>query len=110
MVLDIVINNNSMEIQIGDPFHPDLDAIMNQIDRFASSNDIDIAGLDIRGLIPKMIKGIVGCERGCPANAKGFVSEGFKRFELKYIEGGILSACASMGDSKVLCLKMFPDF
>ena len=110
MLLDVIVNNNSMEIQINNPFHPDLDAIMSKIDRFASSNNIDIADHDIRGLTPKMIRGIAGCENGCPANAKGFVSDGFKSFELRYIEGGILSASVSIGDGKVLWLKMFPDF
>ena len=110
MVLDVVVNNRSVSIQIEDPFHPDLDAIMGQIDRAASSHAIDISGFDIRGLIPRMIEGIAGCERGCPANAKGFVARGFKDFTLQYIEGGILSAHASVGDGKGVALKMFPDF
>jgi hypothetical protein len=110
MVLDVIINNNTMTIQISNPFHPDLDAIMSQIDLFASSNGIDIVGFDIRGLLPKMIQGIAGCEQGCPANAKGFISRGFKGFELQYIEGGILSADASIGGNRSFCLKMFPDF
>lgn len=66
--------------------------------------------LDVRRLIPKMIKGIAGCEQGCPANAKGLVSDGFMSFELQCIEGGILSASASIGNGKMLWLKMFPDF
>lgn len=110
MVLDVIINDSSISIQIEDPFHPDLDAIMGQIERAASSYAIDISGLDIRGLIPKMIEGIAGCERGCPANAKGFVARGFKSFTLRYIEGGILSAHASVGDGNGVALKMFPDF
>jgi len=57
-----------------------------------------------------MIEGIAGCERGCPANAKGFVARGFKSFTLQYIEGGILSAHTSVDNGKSLTLKMFPDF
>lgn len=110
MLLDVIVNNSAVSIQIEDPFHPDLDAIMGQIRHTASSHAIDISSLDIRGLIPKMIEGIVGCERGCPANAKGFVAQGFKNFTLQYIEGGILSAHASVGDGKGVALKMFPDF
>ncbi|HXX80417.1 MAG TPA: hypothetical protein VEI46_02655 [Thermodesulfovibrionales bacterium] len=110
MVLDVIVNNSSISLQIENPFHPDLEAIMARIERAASSHAMDISGLDIRGLIPKMIKGIAGCERGCPANAKGFAAKGFKNFTLQYIEGGILSAHASMEDGKAVTLKMFPDF
>jgi hypothetical protein len=110
MVLDVIVDNSAVTIEIENPFHPDLDGIMGQIDRAASSHAIDLRGLDIRGLIPKMIEGIAGCERGCPANAKGFVARGFKNFTLQYIEGGILSAHASVGDGRALALKMFPDF
>ena len=110
MVLDVMVNNSSISIQIGNPFHPDLDAIMGQIERAASSHATDISNLDIRGLIPRMIEGIAGCERGCPANAKGFVARGFKSFTLRYIEGGILSAHAFVGEGKAVALKMFPDF
>jgi hypothetical protein len=110
MLLDVIVDTSPVSIQIEDPFHPDLDAIMGQILRAASSQSIDISSLDIRGLIPKMIEGIAGCERGCPANAKGFVARGFKNFTLQYIEGGILSAHASAGGGKGVVLKMFPDF
>jgi len=110
MVLDVIINANSTTIEISDPFHPDIDAIITEINRFASLNKIAMASIDLRELIPKMIKGIAGCEQGCPANAKGFVSTGFKNFELQYIEGGILAARLSIGDGKFFYLKMFPDF
>ena len=81
MVLDVIINNVSVSVPIDKPFQPDLDAIHSQIERFASSKGIDIADLDVKGLILKMIKGIVGCERGCPANAKDLESTGHKGFE-----------------------------
>jgi hypothetical protein len=110
MTLDVIIDKDSMSIEIADPFHLDLDGIVGKMDQFSSTKGISIAGLDIRGLVPAMIKGIAGCERGCPADAKGLVSNGFKGFELEYIEGGILSARTSVGDGKFFCLKMFPDF
>jgi len=110
MVLDIIIDNDSISIEITDPFRLDLDGIVEKINQFSSSKGIAVAGLDVKGLIPAMIKGIVGCERGCPADAKGLVSRGFKDFELEYIEGGILSARSSTGDGKSFFLKMFPDF
>ncbi|MFI5296023.1 MAG: hypothetical protein ACHQ0Y_13490, partial [Thermodesulfovibrionales bacterium] len=106
MILDVVIDKDSMSIEITDPFHLDLDGIVGKIDQFSSSKGISIGGIDVRGLVPAMIKGIAGCERGCPADAKGLVSKGFKDFELQYIEGGILSARRSIGDGRLFYLKM----
>ena len=57
-----------------------------------------------------MVRGIAGCERGCPADAKEFVRRGFKEFSLAYVEGGILTAKAVIGNNKELSIKMFPDF
>lgn len=110
MLLDVIINKDSLSIPIADPFRADLDGILGQIERFAASKETDLTRLDIRGLIPRMIKGIAGCEKGCPANAKDLVSRGVKDFELQYIEGGILSARATLGDDRQVFLKMFPDF
>ena len=110
MVLDVIINNESMTIEITDPFHPDLNAIISQIERFASSKGTDMAGLDVKGLIPKIIRGIAGCENGCPADAKNVVSTGYRGFALEYIEGGILSARSTLRDGKILQMRMFPDF
>jgi hypothetical protein len=110
MVLDVIIDKDSISIEISDPFRLDLDGIVGRIDQFFSSKGIDATGLDVRGLVPAMIKGIAGCERGCPADAKGLVSRGFKDYELQYIEGGILSACKQVGEGRSFYLKMFPDF
>jgi hypothetical protein len=110
MVLDVIIDNDSISIEISDPFRLDLDGVVGKIDLFFSSKGITAAGFDLKGLIPAMIKGIVGCERGCPADAKGLVSRGFRDFDLQYIEGGILSARKSVGEDRFFYLKMFPDF
>lgn len=110
MILDVAIDKDSMSIEITDPFRLDLDGIVGKIDQFSSSRGIAIAHLDVAGLIPAMIKGIAGCERGCPADAKGLVSKGFQDFELQYIEGGILSARRPIGDGRFFYIKMFPDF
>lgn len=110
MVLDVVIDEVSVTIEIDKPFKPDLDAIVARIEEFASSKQTDIAALDIRGLIPKMVNGIAGCERGCPANAQFLVSSGYKDFDMQYVEGGILTARTMTRDGSVLYLKMFPDF
>ncbi len=110
MVIDITLKEDSITIDIPDPFHPDLDDVIGRINRFASSKGADTSELDLKRLIPKMIRGVAGCEQGCPANAKGLVSKGFKGFELQYIEGGILLAQTSTRDGRPFGLKMFPDF
>jgi hypothetical protein len=110
VVLDVIINNVSVSVQIDKPFQPDLNAIHSQIERFASSKGIDIADLDVKGLILKMIRGIVGCERGCPANAKSLESTGHKGFEVRYVEGGILTAHILTAEGGIFDLKIFPDF
>jgi len=110
MVLDAMIDGDSLTIDIADPFHPDLVALVSRIEQFVRTKGADISGLDVSELILRMIKGIAGCEKGCPADAKGIVSRGFAGFELQYIEGGILSAHALLNDDRHFYLKMFPDF
>lgn len=110
MELDIKIGGDSLSIPISNPFHLELDSMLEKIKNFASSKGARLDNLDMGGLIPKMVKGIAGCERGCPADAKGLVSRGISDFELEYIEGGILSAKAKTADGIVIFFKMFPDF
>jgi hypothetical protein len=109
MVLDVVFNDSSATIDIPEPFRPDLDAIIVQIERIAGPGG-DVDQTDVRGLILEMIRGIAGCESGCPANAKSLVSRGYKSFDLHYIEGGILTARTTTVGGNVISLKMFPDF
>ncbi len=110
MELDVSLDKNSFAIHIDDPFRLDADAIAHEIEEFMTSKEDSASGLDIKGLLPRMVKGIAGCEKGCPADAKGLVSRGHDDFEIAYIEGGILSARAVTGKGNVLYLKMFPEF
>ncbi len=110
MELNITLGNDSLSINIDNPYQINIDSLMIKIKEYASSKNIKLDGIDLRGLLPKMIKGVAGCESGCPSNAKNLVYKGFKNFELDYIEGGILSAKVSTGDGKTLYLKIFPDF
>ena len=110
MEVDVSIGGKSLSFNIDNPFHLDVEGIVGSIDHFARENGVTIDGLDIRGLLPLMVKGIAGCEDGCPANAKGLVSQGFKNFDVEYIEGGILSAKASVDGNRAIELKMFPEF
>ena len=110
VVLDVIINDASVSLQIDAPFQTDIDVLYSQIERFASSKGTEITALDVKGLIPKMIRGIAGCERGCPANAHDLVSRGHKGFDMQYVEGGILTARIMTAEGSVLSLKLFPDF
>lgn len=110
MELDVRIGDKSLSTPIDNPFSLDIDAVVKEIEELVSSGGSRLEGLDVRGLIPKMVRGIAGCEDGCPSNAMAFVSAGFRNFELKYVEGGILTARAMTADKKELVLRMFPDF
>lgn len=110
MLLDVKLEKESLSINIENPFHADVEAMTKDIEGFAGKKGVSLNNVDVKGLIPKMIRGIAGCEDGCPSNAKSLVEKGFGNFELKYIEGGILSAKTGVGESKVLELKMFPEF
>ncbi len=110
MELDVKVAGKSLSIPIPDPFRLDLDAIVARLEAFLSAQGATASGLDFRGLLPKLVKGIAGCEGGCPADAQNFVSRGFTNFKLAYIEGGILQAQAKTEDGKDVSLRMFPDF
>ena len=110
MELDVTVAGKSLSIPIENPFHLDLASVTDQIESFLSSQGASASGLDLQVLLPRMVKGIAGCEGGCPADAKSFVSRGFKNFELSYIEGGILAARAVTDNGKNVTFKMFPDF
>jgi len=48
MVLDAMIDGDSLTIDIADPFHPDLFALVSRIEQFVHSKGADISGLDKR--------------------------------------------------------------
>jgi hypothetical protein len=111
LLVATIEKEKSLSLQIEDPFHVDLNAFIQRIEKLASSEGIkNIRALDLSNTIRSMIKGIAGCERGCPADAKGLVSAGVEGFDLEYIEGGILSATARLVEGKSLNIKAFPDF
>jgi len=110
MILETVIDGASITIPIAEPFKPDIEAIISQMEQLAMSKGTDLGSLDVKGLILEMIRGTVGCERGCPADAKHLISRGYSGFELHYVEGGILTALTETGDGIRIHLKIFPDF
>jgi hypothetical protein len=110
MELDVRMGKEALSIIIENPFRLDTDAIVGKIENFMATGGVEKSDLDIRGLLPRMVKGIAGCEAGCPSDARSVVQKGHQHFSLEYIEGGILSATAQLGQGKTLSLKLFPDF
>jgi len=110
MELDVRLGKEALSITISDPFHLDMPSISGKIAAFMASHDDKLNGLDIAGLLPRMVKGIAGCEAGCPSDAMNVVRKGHQDFKLEYIEGGIMSATARSGKGQVLTLKLFPEF
>jgi len=110
VLIEIIIDKSSETIQIDEAFKLDLEALVARFEKFAEMHNADISSLNFRGLVPKMVRGIMGCERGCPADAKDLISKGYQGFKLQYIEGGILTAKAVASDSRPVSIKMFPDF
>lgn len=110
MELDVKLGKDSLSIPVENPFQLDLGAILRKIEVFSLSKGANLAGLDIKGLLPGMVRGIAGCEAGCPADAKNFASKGFGNFKLAYIEGGIITANTVLENGDYFSLKLFPDF
>ncbi len=109
MELTVTIDNDSLSIPFDNPFRTDLTTVEEKITDFILSKEVDPGEIDVRGLLPRLIRGVAGCERGCPANALDLVQRGFKNFELTYIDGGILTAKVKTGE-KTIHFRMFPDF
>ena len=110
MDLDINIGNESLPIDIDNPFRFDISTVMNNIIKFGNTNGVDLSPFSLDILVPKMIKGVAGCEAGCPSDAHNVVRDGFGNFKLEYVEGGILTATQTLQNDKVLQIKIFPDF
>jgi len=110
MELDIQFEGRSLGISIADPYRPDMNSLTRRIGEFLEVQGAAPRGVDLAGLLPRMIRGVVGCEEGCPANAKDLVEQGYGDFSLQYVEGGILTARAAIAGGKILTLKLFPEF
>ncbi len=110
MEIDVSIGSESFSIDIDDPFKFDEVNDTRDIIEFGSRFGVDLSALDIEKLITRMIRGVAGCERGCPSDAQSLVSQGFGNFHLSYIEGGILSAIHKLENGQEVSVKIFPDF
>ncbi len=110
MEIEFEIQGNTFSKSTENPFNLDTKRLVEEFKKYISERNIHMEDIDLEGLISRMIKGVFGCEEGCPADAKRLVAEGYDGFKLEYIEGGILKAEYDMGNSGILSVKVFPDF
>jgi hypothetical protein len=110
MDIDIHIGTESLTVFVENPHRFDVSHVFQRIYDFGMKFGVDLNALKIGKLIPEMVRGVAGCEGGCPADAKSLVRTGFGDFTLAYIEGGILSASYNLHNGKSLVVKIFPDF
>lgn len=110
MDVDISIGGESINLRIENPYNSDMSNLVNSIVDFGKKFNTDLEGHKIERLLRKMIRGVAGCEGGCPSDAKSFVKEGFGDFSLFYIEGGILLARQSLKNGNLFSVKIFPEF
>jgi hypothetical protein len=110
MDIDISINGKSLSIHIENPHRFDMSGAMEDIAGFGEKYGVNLSPYDLDKLIPVMIRGVAGCEAGCPSDAMGVVRRGFGNFRLSYIEGGILAAVQNLDNGDPLEIKVFPDF
>jgi hypothetical protein len=110
MDIDISIGSESLSLNVENPHRFNVSTVMNDVLNFGNKEGVDFNHLDVERLIPKMIRGVAGCEAGCPSNAQSVAREGFGSFKLEYVEGGILTATLGLENSKTLQIKISPDF
>lgn len=110
MDIDVKINTESLHIEVENPYKVDVQQVSKEVHEFGGKFGLDLKPLDIENLIPRMIRGVAGCEGGCPSDAMRMVREGFGNFKLEYVEGGILTAAQTLENGTPVEIKLFPDF
>lgn len=110
MDVDISIGAETLSVHIKDPYRFDASLVKENVKNLENKSGVDLSAYRLDGLIERMVRGVAGCEGGCPSDAKGLVREGFGDFSLSYVEGGILSAEQKLGSGHSLTVKIFPDF
>ena len=110
MEIDVTIGEDSINLNVSDPYGFKTSGDSKSIIDFGRKLGVDMVGIEVDKLIPRMIRGVAGCEGGCPADAQSLVKDGFGRFDLSYIEGGILSAVCGLEDGTSVSVRIFPEF
>ncbi|PIX87556.1 MAG: hypothetical protein COZ31_09790, partial [Nitrospirae bacterium CG_4_10_14_3_um_filter_44_29] len=61
MEISVGVGSDSISIAVENPFHINLDSVVGQIVEFCSLKGAALNSVDVRGLIPQMVRGIAGC-------------------------------------------------
>ncbi|RMD51713.1 MAG: hypothetical protein D6828_06815 [Nitrospirae bacterium] len=112
MDIEISYKGDSHHIEVENPYKMDAKAVSKEMEEFLNQHGLkkdEIKDLNIAELLPKMVRGVAGCEAGCPANAYSLVKSGVGSYKLKYIDGGILTAYTPVKDGTIE-IKVFPGF
>ena len=110
MDIDVHFMGRSLPIKVSDPHHMDTGQVVGDIVTFLNGDAGGTDTLHLEELLPRMVRGVAGCEGGCPSNAKGLVRAGFLDYHLDYVEGGILTAAREVAPGQRLEIKIFPEF
>ena len=57
MEISVGVGSDSISIVVENAFHIDVDFIVGQIEAFCSLTGAALNGVDVRGLIPQMVRG-----------------------------------------------------
>ena len=110
MDIDVKYGEAKLPLVVEDPFRMDVEAVSATIENFLKPHGLPSSDLHLRELLPGMVRGICGCQNGCPADAQSFVRRGCRNYRLEYIEGGILKAVLDTRGGGPLEIRMFPEF
>ncbi len=110
MDIDVRINGESVTFNVENPHRFNVSDVMEAIVSFGNKFGVNLSPYELDRLIPKMIRGVAGCEAGCPSDAMGVARRGFGGFRIEYVEGGILQAAQDLENGASLEVKIFPDF
>jgi len=110
MDIDVHFMGRTLPIKLSDPHRMDTPAVVGEIEAFLNGDAGNADAMHLAELLPRMVRGVAGCEGGCPSNAKGLVRAGFHDYHLDYVEGGILTATREVAPGQRLEIKIFPEF
>ncbi|RMF81484.1 MAG: hypothetical protein D6739_09200 [Nitrospirae bacterium] len=110
MEFDIRFQGRSLPLKVEDPYRFDAQQLAEEVHTFLDGAAREAGELHLAELLPRMVRGVAGCEAGCPADAKHLVRTGFRDYELAYVDGGILTARRDLAPGAPLEIRLFPDF
>jgi hypothetical protein len=110
MDIDVRFMGRTLPIKVTDPHRMNTAAVVGEIVSFLNGDAGSPDAMHLAELLPRMVRGVAGCEGGCPSNAKGLVRAGFRDYHLDYVEGGILTAAREVAPGQRLEIKIFPEF